>query len=132
MSNNARSRARTPAEWTTLAVVVLILGTIVGLLIWYAVQPARDATFTVTVETSAITEREGRFYVPLRILNTGDQTAEDVMVRAELLREDEVVEEVELTVTFLAGGEEAEGVAVFGLDPRTGTIEAGVSSHLIP
>lgn len=132
MSEQSSTRPRTVAEWTTLAVVLLILAALVSPLIWYAIQPTDQAAFRVTVETSTISEREGRFYVPLRVLNTGDATAEDVMIRAELLHDDQVSEEVEMTITFLAGGEEVETVAIFSEDPRTGTIKAGVTSYLIP
>lgn len=126
------SRPRSPAEWTTLGMVLLILAALIGPLIWYAIQPTDEAAFKVTVETSTIAEREGRFYVPLRVLNTGDATAEHVIVRAALLQDDQTSEEVEMTFTFLAGGEEAEAVAVFNEDPRTGTLEAGVTSYVIP
>ena len=132
MSSQQDTRPRSPAEWATLGVVLLLLGAIIGLLLWYAVQPTTEARFEVTVETAAIAEQQGHYYVPLRVLNTGDATAEDVMVRAALLRDEQVVEDVELTFAFLAGGEEADGVAVFDEDPRDGMIEAGVTSHLIP
>ncbi len=132
MSTQSGSRSRSPAEWTTLGVVLLILTGLVGLLIWYAVRPTTEAAFQVTVETSAIAEREGRFYVPLRILNTGDMTAEDVVVRVEVQRDGQPSEEAEVTLTFVAGGEEAQAVVIFKDDPRSGTIEAGASSYLIP
>ncbi|HZG68213.1 MAG TPA: hypothetical protein VEZ12_15825 [Herpetosiphonaceae bacterium] len=132
MSAQQDHRTRSPAEWATLGVVLLLLGAIIGLLLWYAVQPTTEARFEVTVETAAIAEQQGHYYVPLRVLNTGDATAEDVTVRAALLRDEQVVDEVELAFVFLAGGEEAEGVAVFDEDPRDGMIEAGVTSHLIP
>jgi uncharacterized protein (TIGR02588 family) len=132
MSEQSGTRRRSLAEQTTLGVVLLILGALVGMLVWYTIQPTTEATFKVTVETSMISQREGRFYVPLRVLNTGHATAEDVVVRAELQRDGQTVEEVEMTIIFLAGGEEAEGVAVFTEDPRAGTIEAGATSHLVP
>jgi uncharacterized protein (TIGR02588 family) len=132
MSEQSSSRPRTPAEWTTLGVVLLILAALIAPLIWYALQPTEEAAFKVNVETSAIAEREGRFYVPLQVLNTGDATAEDVIVRATLLQDDQTAEEVEMTITFLAGGEETEAVAVFTEDPSTGTLEAGVTRYLIP
>jgi uncharacterized protein (TIGR02588 family) len=132
MSTHSGSRDRSPAEWTTLAIVLLILSMLVGLLLWYAVQPTDDAAFEVTVVTSEISEHEGHFYVPLRVLNTGDVTAEDVTVRSALVRDGQTVAEVEMTFRFLAGGEEAEGMAIFDQDPRNETIEAGVTSHRIP
>ena len=126
-------RKRSTAEWTTLVAVLLILGAVVGSLIWYAVRPGeREATFDVAIEQAAIEERGGLFYVPLRLHNTGAATAEEVVVRAAIMQGDEAIEETELTFGFVAGGEEAEGVAVFTKDPRQAEIEARVVSYLKP
>ena len=124
---------RSVAEWTTLIAVLLILGAVVGSLVWYAVRPGEDkATFEVEVEQAAIEERGDHFYVPLRVRNTGDATAEEVVVRAAIMRGDEAIEETELTFGFVAGGEETEGVAVFAEDPREAEVEARVVSYLQP
>lgn len=124
---------RTPAEWTTLAIVLLILAGLIGSLLWNARQPANAVTsFEVQVEQAAIEERAGRFYVPLRVRNAGAATAEDVIVLVELSRGEETIEQAELTFRFVSGGEEANGVAVFIEDPRASTLQAGVTSYLIP
>lgn len=132
MSKQAESRPRSRAEWTTLGIVVLILGILVGPLLWYALQPTTEASFKVTAETAMISEREGRFYVPLQVQNTGASTAEDVVIHAELTRDGQPPEEAEMTINFLSGGERTEVVAVFKDDPRDGSLEAGVTSYLIP
>ena len=121
---------RSTAEWTTLAVILLILGALVGALAWYTIQPNEDIAFEIQVEQ--VEQRDGRFYVPLQVRNTGKATAEDVMVHAEIMRGDETIEETELTFRFVAGGEAAEGVAVFGEDPAQGDLEIRVSSYLKP
>jgi uncharacterized protein (TIGR02588 family) len=132
-SDDQAATKRTPAEWTTFAIVLLILAGLIGSLLWYALQPADEMTsFEVQVEQAAIEERAGRFYVPMRVRNAGAATAEDVIVLVELTRGEETVEEAELTFRFVSGGEEADGVAVFVEDPRDGTLEAGVTSYLIP
>ena len=124
---------RSAAEWITFGIVLLILAGIVGSLLWYALRPGTDvASFEVQVDQAATEEREDRFYVPLHIRNTGTATAEDVIVRAAIMQGDEAVEEVELTFRFVAGGEEADGVAVFEQDPRGATVEASVTSYLQP
>ncbi len=124
---------RTAAEWTTLAIVLLILAGLIGSLLWYALRPADEVTsFEVQVEQAAVEERAGRFYVPLRVRNAGAATAEDVIILVQLIRGEETIEEAELTFRFVSGGEEADGVAVFMEDPRAGTLQAGVTSYLIP
>jgi uncharacterized protein (TIGR02588 family) len=124
---------RTPAEWTTLIIVLVIMSGLIGSLLWFELQAGEDAaTFQVQVLQAQIEERAGAFYVPLRVQNTGAATAEDVVVRVELTHGEQVPDEAELVFRFLAGGESAEGVAVFSRDPRTGTLDASVTSYLQP
>ena len=128
-----QAHPRSAAEWVTLAAVLLILGTVVGYLLMQTLQTTADsARFTVEVRSAAIEQQGDRFYVPLILRNIGSSTAEEVVVRAELKQGDETLEETELTFSFVAGGEEMEGVAVFSEDPRGGQLEAFVVSYLKP
>lgn len=121
---------RSTAERTTLVAILLILGALVGTLAWYALQPGETVAFEVEAEPAE--QRNGRFYVPLQVRNVGKATAEDVIVRAEIRRDGESIEEAELTFRFVAGGEAAEGVAVFAEDPAQGELDVGVASYLKP
>ncbi len=128
-SESQRPR-RSTAERTTLVAILLILGALVGILAWYALQPGEDVAFEVQVEPAQ--QRNGRFYVPLQVRNIGKATAEDVIVRAEIRRDGATIEEAELTFRFVAGGEAAEGVAVFAENPAQGELDVGVASYLKP
>ena len=124
---------RSVAEWTTLSLVLLILAGLIGALIWHALQGGQDQpTFEVRIDEAAITKDGDTFHVPLELHNTGRATAEDVVVRATLMRGGRMRDETELTFTFVAGGETADGVAVFGEDPRGARVEATVVSYLLP
>ena len=54
------------------------------------------------------------------------------LTTAEIRCGEAIIEESELTFRFVAGGEAADGVAVFGEDPAQGELEVGVSSYLNP
>lgn len=129
-SERRRRPRRSTAEWTTLGAILLILGALVGTLAWYALQPGGDVAFEVQAQPAE--QRNGRFYVPLQVRNVGKATAEDVIVHAAIMRGEETIEEAEITFRFVAGGEAAEGVAVFAQDPAQGELDVGVASYLKP
>jgi uncharacterized protein (TIGR02588 family) len=131
-SNERSDKQRSPAEWTTLIVMLLIISTLVGVLVWRAFTGGDDATFTVTIDHAAIDQRGDTFQVPIEVFNEGHAPAEDVLVHVALLRGDATIEETELTFHFLGGGETADGVALFVDDPRANTLEAHVTSFLVP
>src|SRR5690606_16898214 len=101
-------RARTPAEWATLAASLLVL-VAVGVLIVYrqAADPPAEAAFEVRLRREDVREFEGVYYLPLEVINRGDRTAEDVKVRVAMRpagaagASDE--EAADLVIRFLAG-----------------------------
>jgi uncharacterized protein (TIGR02588 family) len=52
----------------------------------------------------------------------GDQTARDVVIRAELASGDGAPETAEFTIDVLAGGETSRGTTVFARDPLAGEL----------
>lgn len=112
--------------------MLLIISALVGVLVWRALMGGDDAIFTVTIDHAAIEQRGDTFQVPFEVLNEGHAPAEDVLVRVAVLRGDATIEETELTFHFVGGGETADGVALFADDPRTNTLEAYVTSFLVP
>ena len=131
-SNERSSKQRSPAEWTTLIAMLLIIGALVGVLVWRALTGGEDAAFIVTIDYAAIEQRGDTFQVPFEVLNEGHAPAEDVLVHVAVLQGDTTLEETELTFHILGGGETANGVALFADDPRTNTLEAYVTSYLVP
>ena len=123
---------RSPAEWTTFSIALLILAAIAGLIIykWVTLQD-RPPVLSVTPNPE-IREVPGQYYVPFSITNTGGETAESVQVIAELSINGEVEESGEQQIDFLASGEKQEGAFVFSRDPREGELNIRVASYKLP
>ena len=123
---------RSPAEWTTFSIALIILAIIVGLVIYeWLTQKHRPPVLSVT-SSSEIRQVPGQFYVPFEIKNSGGETAESVQVIAELRINGEVEESGEQQIDFLASGETEEGAFVFSRDPRQGELSMRVASYKLP
>jgi uncharacterized protein (TIGR02588 family) len=122
---------RSFAEWVTFGIANVILGTVIGLVI-YAWVTERDEPPAIAVEQKAIRQTNGKFYVPFEVTNTGGETVESVQVMAELKMGDRVLESGDQQIDFLSKGEKEEGAFVFQRDPRQGELSVRVSSYKIP
>lgn len=131
MSNS--ESARTSAERITLTTSLLILVGIIGLAAWTSSRTGNDPpSIEVTTHLEDIRESAGVYYLPISILNSGGQTAQDVTISAELTAVDGTVEDAEVTITFLAGGEQERAEIVFTSDPREGELTVAPSSLAYP
>lgn len=120
---------RTPAEWTTLVVSLLVLAVVVVLIVVEMVSVTEPAA---PVADIGRVERLGdRWGVHVVVTNEGDETAANVQVSAELTT-DEATETGDLSVDFLAGGEEQELVFVFDTDPGDAETSVVVSGFEVP
>ena len=124
---------RTTAERITLVISLAILAGIFALAGWANVRTG-DAPPTIEVEArpEAVRETDSGYYLPIRITNTGGLTAQDVTVVGELDTGEEQPETAEITITFLAGGEEESAELVFTTDPNEGELSVGATSYLQP
>lgn len=123
---------RSPAEWTSFSIALLIVAVIVGLVIYkWLTQKNQPPVISISPSTE-IREAPGQFYVPFEIENTGGETAESVQVMAELRIKGEVEESGEQQIDFLASGEKQEGAFVFSRDPRKGELVVRVASYKLP
>src|SRR5690606_22985046 len=77
-------RMRTTPEWITFAVAVAVLAILVGGLVAQIVRSTDPARPVATVVDGGITERDGRFTVPVEVVNEGDHGAQAVQVGATL------------------------------------------------
>ena len=131
-SGGRAAPARSGAEWVTLGVSCLVLLVLVALILGQAVFGGSQPP-AVRLRTEAVERRAGGlFYLPVRVTNTGDETAEAVQVLAELTVGGEVVEDGDQTIDFLSGGETHELEFVFTTDPATGTVDVRVASFQRP
>jgi uncharacterized protein (TIGR02588 family) len=122
-------RGRSVAEWTTLAIsIILILG-LLALVTYVSMTGGNEPPIVEARPLLDEMRHEGEsFYLPVEVTNRGGRTAEEVVVQAELTGSDGSAEESEFTLDFLAGGETREGTAVFATDPSTGELTVDVAS----
>lgn len=123
---------RSPAEWTTFSISLLIVAVIVGLVIYKWLTQKHQPPIISINPSSEIREAPGQFYVSFEIENTGGETAESVQVIAELRIDGEVEESGEQQIDFLASGETEKGAFVFSRDPRKGELSVRVASYKLP
>jgi uncharacterized protein (TIGR02588 family) len=124
-------RSRTSAEWVVFAIATAIILVLAGSIGWLWAQPSDPAH--VTVETLGDPRVvDGQSYFSAELTNHGDETAEAVQVRAELIAGDAVVGEGEQIVDFLSGGQTEELVFVFADVPPGAQIELRVASFKVP
>lgn len=127
-----RRSPRSLAEWVSFGLASLVLGTVVGLVIYSGVTQG-DRPPVIRVERVESTrEADGQFYVPFEIVNTGGETAESVQVIAELRKDGEVEQVGDLQIDFLAGGETEKGAFVLNQKPQTGELLLRVGSYKVP
>jgi uncharacterized protein (TIGR02588 family) len=122
-------RGHSVAEWSTLTISGLLILGLVGLVISLSVsgghQPPR---IEVTAAMREIRYEEERYYLPITVTNHGDEAAQEVRIRADLVTSDETSETAEFTIDVLAGGETAEGTVVFAMDPAATLLSVAVES----
>jgi uncharacterized protein (TIGR02588 family) len=108
---------RSAAQWTGLGISVAVVLAVVGLIVFQELTGGdRPPTIEVLPNMEALRSDADAHYLPVEIANRGDLTAENVRVRLSLPSG----EATELEIQFLAGGDSAEGTAVFSEDPSSG------------
>lgn len=123
------------AEWVSLAISTGIVLLVVALVSYRFVDGGtQPPAFSVDPDLAAVRQEGNLFYLPLEVTNTGDETAEDVLVKITLRPgvNDAETETAEFTIRFLPGGDSARSAAVFRHDPRQGDLTSHVVSYLIP
>lgn len=124
---------RSMAEWTTLGISLAILFGIAGLVTYlYLAGGAQPPIITAEPKLDELRHDRGAYYLPVEVINQGDETAEGVRVEAELVSESGPPETAEFTLLFLAGGERAHGTAVFSEDPSKGDLTVRAISFVTP
>lgn len=131
MTEDAREdeSGRSPAEWVTFAVAVVVIGIVVALV---AVEIPKSKTPPAPVAEPGVVEARGdRYVVPVVVENRGQRTATEVQVRATLTVDGEE-HEGDQVVDFLSGGEIEELEFVFEEDPTEGELEVRVTGYGLP
>lgn len=130
---NESSSDRTSAERITFAISLLILIAVLAMAVWSNHRVGSEpAAIQVQAQLDDVRENDGLFYVPITITNTGGKTVEAVMVTGELVLGDGNSEIGEVTIDFLAGGEQEAAELIFSTDPSEGDLTVRPTSYLQP
>jgi uncharacterized protein (TIGR02588 family) len=129
----ASQQGRTRAEWVTTAISLGLIVLLAGAILYEGYVRGEDepATIEVTVREAEIERRGENFYIPIEIVNDGDQTIEEVTIGVELLDGETVIAEGETVIATLAEDERVTAVMVVPDDPAGLSIEAAVVTYQI-
>lgn len=124
---------RSPAEWVSLSIsLAIVLGLVAVILFLYSSGRSDEPTIDVQPDFDQVRQDAGDYYLPVTIANTGDVTAEEVMVEVSFTGSEGTRETSEVTIRFLAGNATEESVVVFSGDPRDGDVSTDVISYIMP
>ena len=130
---DARQGGRSTAELVTFAISALIVLAVVGLTTYlHLTGGSGPAVIDVQPEMERVYRGGERFYVPVRIANTGQTTAEDVRVTVAVTDPQGRQESAGLELRFLPAGASGRGVVSFRSDPSLGRLSVEGVSYLEP
>ncbi len=130
-SEACQSAAQALAERISFLIASAILVSVLGTVVYLWVRD-RNSQPPLLEITSTIETRQGKYYVPFTVVNTGDETAAAVQVIAELRINGVVVEWREQTIDFLSSQEEKEGAFIFMREPRSNELTVRTASYQVP
>lgn len=116
----AGAAPRTPAEWVSLVISLVLLAGVVGavLALWLE---GTDAPARFRVERGAVRYEAGHYHLPITVANEGDATGAQVTVEGKLAaggRE----EAPATTFDFIPGRSSAAGVLIFSAEPTAAEV----------
>ena len=127
-----RARARTPAiEWIAAGLGLALTLAVLGYSLWEAVAEASGPP-VLTVAAEQVVATTGGYVTPIRVRNTGGETASSVEVRGDLVLADRPPEERRATFAYVPAGGEVAGGLVFVQDPRLGRLTLSVEGYETP
>lgn len=111
---------RTGAEWVSLIISILLLAGVIGtvLALWFSSSntPAR-----FRVERGAARNEGGHYYLPIKVINEGEETGAEVTVEGKH-KVNEREETASTTFDFIPGHSTAEGILIFMADPSSADV----------
>jgi uncharacterized protein (TIGR02588 family) len=120
------------AEWVTFGVSLALVLALSAHLAWRLREPVTDMIDArVTPRLDRVAEREGRFVLPLDIVNPGGRTIRDLQVRVEYRGTGGERRSMDLLVDYLGQSSEQVVYTYFRDDPRTLSIRAEAMSYRV-
>lgn len=127
---DAAPQGRSTVERAVVVASVLVIGLIVGVLVW-AEATGSDGPPRFRTEVGVVLESAGDHFVPVEVSNIGGRTAADVVVYAEL-GTGPTSTRAEETVDFLFAGDRQLVTFVFSEDPGSAALDVGVQAFIEP
>ncbi|MEX0762445.1 MAG: hypothetical protein WD208_02265 [Dehalococcoidia bacterium] len=112
--NSGGEDRKNPLETTVSVLSALLIISAVSLLTWQGIRSPAPASFEV--DTGEVRGRNGLYYLPLEVSNSGDKSAQNVGLRVRL--EGAGVADTDLTIDWLPGRSRRSATSVFSVDPR--------------
>ncbi len=124
--------ARTPvAEWIAAGLGLALTLAVLGYSVWEGVAGTNGPP-VLTVAAGRVAATKGGYVTPVRVRNTGGETAASVEVRGELVIAGQPTEERRATFAYVPAGGEIAGGLVFAHDPREGRLSLSVEGYETP
>lgn len=129
------STSRAPrrlAEWVTFGIsLALVLG-LAAYLGWSMRQPVSDVVVARVIPLfDEVSERDGRFVLPIEVDNPGARTVRDLQVRVEYRGQGGQRESMQILIDYIGQTSEQVVYAYFHEDPRTLAVRAEPISYRV-
>jgi uncharacterized protein (TIGR02588 family) len=119
------------AEWLTFGISLALVLTVVVFLIWRLREPVTDTPPTqVSLQLDRITERDGRFVLPIEVKNRGARSIRDLQVRVDY-REHGERRSMDVLVDYVGQSAEQVLFVYFREDPRSLSVRAEPISYRV-
>ena len=123
-------RDRSPAEWVTLVVsLVILVGTFAMIAYLYVAEDQGPIDLRTEAHLEDVRENEEAFYLPVTVRNAGNLTAQNVQIEATLEFDGEM-ETSDFSILSLPGRGSETGIVAFAHDPRDGELTVRITSYL--
>ncbi|MGC1310373.1 MAG: TIGR02588 family protein [Phormidesmis sp.] len=130
-SSKPRDQSQSVAEQISFLLAAAVVLAVLGGVGYLWVRDRNQGPPALQV-TSNIEQRQGNYYIPFTVINTGGETAEMVQVIAELRIDGVLVEWGDQQINFLSSQEEASGAFILTQDPDIGELTVRVASYQDP
>jgi uncharacterized protein (TIGR02588 family) len=120
------------AEWVTFGISLALVLALFAHLAWRMREPVTDVVDArVEPRLDRVAQQEGRFVLPLDIINPGGRTIRDLQVRIEYRGADGERRSMDVLVDYLGQSSEQVVYTYFRDDPRTLAIRAEAISYRV-
>lgn len=117
-------------EWSITFISGILVFFTLGFLVYQMIYQEQTPP-DIAVILGEVSQKDGAFAVPIKALNNGTETAENVII--EIILKDEFKEEkAQITFAFLPGKSSAKGWVIFTENPKSRNLKTHVKGYGTP